>query len=175
MMNNIENIKNILEIFCLLGGILAALYALPFFKYKIGAEERKLYLDNALKVREVLGFVYQNARIDDINIAKLGVVLNEASLYLNSDIVVFIDEIHKDLIRLFVIQLELEKLEVGEERTKLCNEMENILVRLGDCANKSITIYRKHIVHEPMGKFVKVIERFKSANKRRKEKAKNGN
>lgn len=72
-MNNIENIKNILEIFCLLGGILAALYALPFFKYKIGAEERKLYLDNALKVREVLGFVYQNARIDDINIAKLGV------------------------------------------------------------------------------------------------------
>ena len=166
-MELVENFKLILETLSLLGGIFAVLYALPFFKYKIGTEERKLYLDNANKVREVLGFVYQNARIDDVNIAKLGIALNEASLYLNRDIVVFIDEIHKDLIRLFVIQLKLEKLEVGEERTKLCKEMDNILVGLGDCASKSIAIYRKHIVHEPMGKFVEVIEHLKSSHKRK--------
>lgn len=151
---------------CYLGVVVAAIFALPVFKYKVGAEERKLYLENANKVREVLGFVYQTGRIDDTNLAKLGVALQEASLYLNKDIVEFIDNIHTSLTRLFVIQLKLDKLEVGDERNKLCSEMETILVNIGNCANEAITIYRRHIVHEPIDKFMDVVKRLKESCKR---------
>lgn len=162
----IENIKTILEAICCFGVILTAIVALPVFKYKVGAEERKLYLENANKVREVLGYVFQSGRIDDSNLAKLGVALQEASLYLNKDIVEFIDEIHKSLIRLFVIQLKLDKLEVGDERTKLCDEMEKILNSMDNYSKESIAIYRKHIVHEPVDKIINVVKRLKESFKR---------
>ena len=167
-MESVENIKTILETICCLGVILTAIFALPVFKYKMGAEERKLYLENANKVREVLGFVFQSGRIDDSNLAKLGVALQEASLYLNKDIVEFIDEIHKSLIRLFVIQLKLDKLEVGNERTKLCNEMEKILNSMDNYSKESISIYRKHIVQEPIDNFIEVIGRLKKSFNRNK-------
>lgn len=121
MIKIISDIKIILETLSSLGILITAIIAIMAFKFKLGAEERNLYINNANKVREVLGFVVKNGRIDGANLPKIGIAFQEASLYLNKDIVEFIDEIRELLIRLCDIQLQLNKLKAGEERTKLCN------------------------------------------------------
>ena len=161
MMKIISDIKIILEALSSLGILITAIIAIMAFKFKLGADERKLYINNANKVREVLGFVFRNGIIDDANLTKIGIAFQEASLYLNKDIVEFTDEIRKLLIKLFVIQLQLNELEVGEKRTELCNEMEVILNKLGDYDNISISKYRKHIVSEPIVILQNVVSRIK--------------
>lgn len=163
----LQAIKLVLEALSSLSILIAAIIACTTFKFKLGVDERKLYLDNANKVREVLSNVMKYARIDDGHLVQIGVAFEEASLYLNKDIVDFIDEIRESLIRLFCIQLELTDLPVGEKRSKLCEEMGDILKKLGDYSRESTMIYRRHIVSEPLEVFHKV---KKKPNDFRKEK-----
>lgn len=161
----LQAIKLVVETLCSLSILIAAVIACTTFKFKLGVDERKLYLDNANKVREVLGFVYREGNIDDANLCKIGIAFEEASLYLNKDIVDFIDEIRKSLIRLYCIRLELKDLPVGEKRSKLCDEMGTILIKLGDYSKESIIIYRKHIVSEPLEVFYKVKKKLNDFKK----------
>lgn len=157
----ISNIKIIFEALSSLGILITAIIAITAFKFKLGAEERKLYIDNANKVREVLGFVFSYGIIDDVNLTKIGVAFQEASLYLNKDIVEYIDKIRTLLVRLFGIQLQLNGLKVGEQRSKLCNEMEAILNKIDDYDKELIAKYRKHIVSEPVAIFQDVVNKVK--------------
>ncbi len=160
-MEIISDIKIILEALSSLGILITAIIAIMAFKFKLGADERKLYINNANKVREVLGFVFRSGIIDDANLTKIGIAFQEASLYLNKDIVEFIDKIQELLIDLFVIQLQLNGLEVGEKRTELCNKMKVILKKLGSYNKALISKYRKHIVSEPIVIFQDVVSRIK--------------
>lgn len=167
-MNWLQTIKLVLEALSSLSILIAAIIACTTFKFKLGVDERKLYLDNANKVREALGFVYREGKIDDANLDKISIAFEEASMYLNKDIVDFIDEIRKSLIRLYCIQLELTDLPTGEKRSKLCDEMGDILIKLGDYSKDSTVIYRKHIVSEPLKAFYKVKKKINDFKKKRK-------
>ena len=50
-----ENIKTILETLVASCILIASLQGFKLFKYKINSEDRKLYLENCLAVRKVLG------------------------------------------------------------------------------------------------------------------------
>ena len=170
----LQAIKLVLEALSSLSILIAAVIACTTFKFKLGVDERKLYLDNANKVRDVLGFVYREGKIDDANLGKIGIAFEEASLYLNKDIVDFIDEIRESLIRLFCIQLELTNLPVGEKRSKLCEEMGDILKKLGDYSKESTMIYRRHIVSEPLEVFYKVKKKLNDFKKEKIQDIKSG-
>lgn len=170
----LQAIKLVLEALSSLSILIAAVIACTTFKFKLGVDERKLYLDNANKVRDVLGFVYREGKIDDANLGKIGIAFEEASLYLNKDIVDFIDEIRESLIRLFCIQLELTNLPVGEKRSKLCEEMGDILKKLGDYSKESTMIYRRHIVSEPLEVFYKVKKKLNNFKEEKIHDRKNG-
>ena len=161
----LQAIKLVLEALSSLSILIAAIIACTTFKFKLGVDERKLYLDNANKVREVLGFVYREGNIDDANLCKISIAFEEASLYLNKNIVDFIDKIRESLIRLYCIQLELKDLPVGEKRSKLCDEMGDILIKCGDYSQESTMIYRRHIVSEPLEVFYKVKKKINDFKK----------
>ena len=50
-----ENAKTILETLVALGILVAGFSGFKLFKYKVNSEDRKLYLENCLVVRKVLG------------------------------------------------------------------------------------------------------------------------
>lgn len=171
-MKYINEIKLFSDILSNISIITAAIIAGITFKFKLGVDERKLYLDNAHKVREVLGFVYREGKIDEVNLNKIGIAFEESSLYLNHDIVDFIAKIRKDLIKLFCIQLELSNLPKGEKHSKLCDEMYYILIRIDNYLKESIIIYRKNIVSEPLKMFYIVKKKINDLTKEKNTKRK---
>ena len=161
----LQAIKLVVETLCSLSILIAAVIACMTFKFKLGVDERKLYLDNANKVRKVLSNVIIHARIEDEHLTQIDIAFKEASLYLNNDIVDFIDEIRKSLIRLFCIQIKLVNEEDEEKRNNLCNERTDILTKLVDYSKDSIIIYRKHIVSEPLKIFYSVQKKINDFKK----------
>ena len=81
----ISEIKLFSDILSNLSIIIAAIIPCTTFKFKLGVDERKLYLDNANKVREVFSNVMKYARVDDEHLVQIGIAFEEASLYLNKD------------------------------------------------------------------------------------------
>ena len=161
----LQAIKLVVETLCSLSILIAAVIACMTFKFKLGVDERKLYLDNAKKVRKVLSNMVKYARIEDEYLVQISIAFEEASLYLNKDIVDFIDEIRKSLIRLYCIKIESTNLPVGEKRSKLSGEMSDILTKLVDYSKDSIIIYRKHIVSEPLKIFYSVQKKINDFKK----------
>lgn len=163
-------IKTILEILSNLSIVVAAIIACTTFKFKLGVDERKLYLDNANKVSEVLSNVITYAKIENEYLAQINNAFEEASLYLNHDIVDFIDKIRKSLINLYNIQNNSTNLQSKEECNKHCKEE---LIKIWDYLYDSTIIYRKHIVSEPSAIFYSVkkkIEDFKAEQKQNLQK-----
>lgn len=173
-MKYINEIKLISDILSNLSIMIAAIIACTTFKFKLGVDERKLYLDNANKVRKVLSNVIKHSRIEDEHLTQIGIAFEEASLYLNKDIVDFIDEIRKSLIRLYCIRLELTNLPVGEKRSKLSDEMSDILIKCIDYSQESTMIYRRHIVSEPLEIFNSVKKKLNNFKEEKIHDRKNG-
>lgn len=144
-----ENIKTILETLVASCILIASLQGFKLFKYKINSEDRKLYLENCLAVRKVLGKIYQKAIADSSDVNTLSIAYQNSLLYLDKDISKFVKEVLDLVILLHVISISPE-LPVGEERTQQAEKMGQILKQLGKYNNKSIDIYRHHIISEPL-------------------------
>lgn len=151
-MEIVENIKTILETLVALGILIAGISGFKLFKYKVNSEDRKLYLENCIAVRKVLGKIYENGVADTNDVNTLSIAYQNALLYLDKEISDFVKKVADLVISLHVITISPE-LPVGEERTKLAEKMGHILSELDECNKQSIEIYRHHIVSEPIKDF----------------------
>lgn len=147
-----ENAKTILETLVALGILVAGFSGFKLFKYKVNSEDRKLYLENCLVVRKVLGKILQYSNADLEDVETLSIAYQNALLYLDKEISDFVKKVSDLVISLHVMTISPE-LPVGEERTKLAEKMEHILSELDECNKQSIEIYRHHIVSEPIKDF----------------------
>lgn len=148
-MEIVENIKTILETLVALGILVAGFSGFKLFRYKVNSEDRKLYLENCLAVRKILGKIFQNGVADSDDVNTLSIAYQNSLLYLDTEISDFVKRVLDLVISLHVISISPE-LPVGEERTKLARKMGNILAELDKCNSTSIEIYRHHIVSEPI-------------------------
>ncbi len=155
-----ENAKTILETLVALGILIAGFSGFKLFKYKVNSEDRKLYLENCLAVRKVLGKIYENGVADNNDINTLSIAYQNALIYLDKEISDFVKKVSDLVISLYGINISPE-LPVGEERTKLAEKMKHILLELDECNKQSIEIYRHHIVSEPIKDFKNWFKKIK--------------
>lgn len=144
-----ENTKIILETFVAFGILVAGCSSFKLFKYKVDSEDRKLYLENCLAVRKVLGKIHERGVADINDVNTLNIAYQNALLYLDKEILDFVKKVSDLVIALHVINVSPE-LPVGDEKTKLAKKMANILKELDEYNTKSFEIYRRHIVSEPI-------------------------
>lgn len=144
-----ENTKIILETFVAFGILVAGCSGFKLFKYKVDSEDRKLYLENCLAVRKVLGKIHERGVADINDVNTLNIAYQNALLYLDKEISDFVKKVLDLIIALHVINVSPE-LPVGDERTKLAKKKGNILKELDEYNTKAFEIYRHHIVSEPL-------------------------
>ena len=147
-----ENAKTILETLVAFGILIAGFSGFKLFKYKVNSEDRKLYLENCLAVRKVLGKIYENGVADNNDINILSIAYQNALIYLEKEISDFVKKILDLVTQLSLIEISQE-FPKGEERKKLTEQMKQILLTLDECNKQSIEIYRHHIVSEPIKDF----------------------
>lgn len=144
-----ENTKIILETFVAFSILVTGCSGFKLFKYKVGSKNRKLYLENCLAVRKVLGKIHERGVADINDVNTLNIAYQNALLYLDKEISDFVKKVSDLVIALHVINVSPE-LPVGDEKTKLAKKMANILKELDEYNTKSFEIYRRHIVSEPI-------------------------
>lgn len=151
-MSNWEIAKVILEflssLLVFLGIIIASWKGLAFFKYKIDADTRELYINNANEVNKILGYFYANGRVKWEQIFELNNAYRNASLYLHKDVVEFIETLRKYLCELTALQDELEPLPVGEERTKHCKKILELKLKISEHSKSLYQVYRNQILDD---------------------------
>lgn len=163
-MERINEIKLISDIFSNLSIIIAAIIACTTFKFKLGVDERKLYLDNVNKVRDVLSFVFKEGKIDNANLIKIRNAFDDALLYLNKDVCIYVEEILNLLYTLETLQIELTDRNILEDdiRKKYIKQQYEIKLKLNEKGKEIFQVYRKHLVSELIESFKSVISKDKA-------------
>lgn len=146
-----ENAKTILETLVALGILVAGFSGFKLFKYKVNSEDRKLYLENCLVVRKVLGKILQYSNADLEDVETLSIAYQNALLYLDKEISDFISEVIDLVTELHVCCIQNNP--IGDKRTQNAEKIGKILSALDKYNKKSIDVYRHHIVSEPIKDF----------------------
>ncbi len=146
-----ENAKTILETLVAFGILIAGFSGFKLFKYKVNSEDRKLYLENCLSVRKVLGKITQYSNADLKDVDTLSIAYQNALLYLDKEISDFISEVLDLVKKLHVCCIQNNP--VGAKRTQNAEKIGEILSALDKYNKKSIDVYRHHIVSEPLKDF----------------------
>ena len=151
-MSNWEIVKVILEflssLLVFIGIIIASWKGFAFFKYKIDADTRELYINNANEVSKILGHFYAKGRIEWEQIFELNNAYRNASLYLHKDVVEFIETLRSYLCKLIVLESKLENLPVGDERSKICDDIYNLQITIDKFSKSFYQVYRNQILDD---------------------------
>ena len=149
---NWEVVKVILDffssLFVLIGIIIASWKGFAFFKYKIDADTRNLYINNANEVDKIMGIFYANGHVEWNHIFELNKSLRNASLYLHKDVVTFIEKLKKDLCDLTALNHQLETLDVGDVRSDICDKIYKLQLKIDKSVKNFYQIYRNQILDD---------------------------
>ncbi len=154
---NAKTITEFLLSFTLLFSTCTAIF---MYKFKLGADERKLYTENAQTVRKVLLEIVHTAVVKDDDIFTLKRALLDAQLYLDKNIVDYIEEILNVSIDTSLIQGKMENVPQNEYRKILCSQDAENKIKLAKAIVKLPDLYRKHIVSDPIITKLPIINRF---------------
>ena len=146
-----ENAKTILETLVAFGILIAGVSGFKLFKYKVNSEDGKLYLENCIAVRKILGKISQYSNADLKDVETLSIAYQNALLYLDKEISDFISEVLDLVTELYVCCIQNNP--VGDEKTQNAEKIGEVLSALDKYNKKSIDVYRHHIVSEPLKDF----------------------
>jgi len=145
---NLDTINKIILLItslCFLTGIIWAFFS---FKYKFDTDLRNLYIKNCEKVLSGLRQIGRDAYISNETLSLFASARQEAEIYLHREIFNFVDDLYSKSIKLNYYNRKLEKLDVGEERSKICAKEAEILDYFTDKLRDIRSFYRKFLINE---------------------------
>lgn len=158
MDNIIMSIKNIIS-------VLRDTLGFLFFEYRHNADVRNLYIEHAKKIDQIFTLHYSHSIMPEEMRRLIFEVSKEAVLYLHKDIVYFVEELQSLLFDLDTTYYKLDSLNVGEERTKICNVQYELKMKIHDMQKEYLKIYRKHILNDGVNLKRILDSLFKEVNK----------